>query len=124
MHWIFLFRQNNFIVLLLIMKPTNTLSIIFVVLCNSVFARPMQELPPNFKFDDPGTLPDDPFMGPQLLPYNTSDCSFPTTDSPGYEFRSCLIECAIDPNCQTLGFNRTEISCACPAQVSDEEKKY
>lgn len=95
------------------------------LLCSFAFAIPMQEMPPNFTFDDPNNSPD-PFQGPQLLPYNTSDCSFPNYDSDP-ELRAintCLIECAIDPSCQTLGFNRTEISCACPAIFCSDGNLY
>lgn len=99
----------------------SPLLLLLTIICTSARAMPMEQPPKDFQFDNSGSgdFPD-PFMQPQLLPYNTSDCKFPHYDmDPELRMlQTCLIECALDPNCQTLGFNRTQISCACPAQVS------
>lgn len=47
----------------------------------------------------------------QILPYKTPSCGH-------RQIRACKIPCYEDPKCQTLGFNVSIYSCACPAEVS------
>ncbi|PWN33988.1 uncharacterized protein FA14DRAFT_156663 [Meira miltonrushii] len=104
------------------MKSIIALFFLLAVLCTSTFATPMEKPPKDLKFDVPDNS-DNPFPEPQLLPYNTSDCSFPT-DPQTRMLEQCLTVCLLDPTCQTLGFNRTEIGCACPAQYCPDGKLY